>query len=77
MANSAPDPKTLIIPDHALGWGPISLHTRYFVDALLVLAGLGALFVSLFLMSEPDIMAVAKKTAALGAKAAEAATVAA
>lgn len=74
MANSAPNVgASAVIPDHLLGWGPVQIHTRYMVDAAIVLVGVGALFVSFFLISEPDISALVKKAADAGVKLAPAA----
>lgn len=69
---SAPAPGTLdprvAIPDHMIGWGPVQFHSRYIVDAGLIIFGVGALFVSLFLISEPDVSSLIKKAVATGAK---------
>lgn len=74
MTNSAPAVgASVVIPDHLLGWGPVQIHTRYMVDAMLVLAAVGALFVSFFLISEPDVSALVKKAADAGVKLAPAA----
>lgn len=66
-APASVDPR-VVIPDHLIGWGPVQFHSRYIVDAGLIMAGVGALFVSLFLISEPDVSSLIKKAVATGAK---------
>jgi hypothetical protein len=65
---SAPTPPKLSINDHVLGWGPVQVHTRYIVDAGLIVFGVGALFVSLFIIAEPDVSALTRKAIQAGAK---------
>jgi hypothetical protein len=69
-ASSQQSARPLVIPSHPHSFFGLTFDTRYIVDAMLVIAGLGALFVSLALIAEPDVSSLIKKAGGLGLDAA-------
>lgn len=66
----------LVIPSHPHSFFGLQFDTRYWVDAMLVIAGLGGVFVALALISEPDVASLMKKAVSAGKSGIEAAAIA-